>query len=76
MKTANIPPEVRNQIVNLFSDPVNVTKLQENYEKEKQKIQEQINQMNKTKGSNNNESKVNEQNNKIQNTLENEKQEQ
>lgn len=76
LQTANIPPEVRNQIVNLFSDPVNVTKLQESYEKEKQKVQEQINKLNNEKGSNNNESKVNEQNNKIQDTLENEKQEQ
>jgi hypothetical protein len=74
LQTANIPPEVRNQIVNLFSDPVNVTKLQEDYEKAREKVQGAIDELNK--GSNNNENKINEQNNKIQDTLENEKQEQ
>ena len=76
LQTANIPPEVRNQIVNLFSDPVNVTKLQEKYEKEKQKLELELNKLNKTKGSNNNENKINQQNNKIEDTVEIEKQEQ
>ena len=69
LATANIPPEIRNQVINLFSDPANVTKLQKAYEEEKRKIQEQI-----TKNSNNNENQVNEQNNKITKTQENERQ--
>ena len=69
LATSNIPPEIRNQVINLFSDPANVTKLQKAYEEEKRQIQEQI-----TKKSNNNENNVNEQNNKIQNIQENEKQ--
>ena len=69
LATANIPPEIRNQVINLFSDPAMVTKLQKAYEEEKRKIQEEM-----TKKSNNNENKVNEQNNKISKTVENEKQ--
>ena len=69
LATANIPPEIRNQVINLFSDPANVTKIQKAYEEEKRKIQEQI-----TKKSNNNENQVNEQNNKITKTQENERQ--
>lgn len=70
LATANIPPEIRNQVINLFSDPVAVTKLQEKYEEERRKLQEEM--MNKN--SNNNENKVNEQNNKIKKTKENENQ--
>ena len=69
LTTSNIPPEIRNQVINLFSDPAMVTKLQKAYEEEKRKIQEEM-----TKKSNNNENKVNEQNNKISKTVENEKQ--
>ena len=69
LATANIPPEIRNQVINLFSDPANVTKLQKAYEEEKRKIQEEI-----TKKSNNNENQVNEQNNNINKTQENERQ--
>lgn len=71
LQSANIPAEVRNQIVNLFSDPVNVTKLQRQYEQEKMNIENKL-----LKNSNNNENGINEQNNKITNTNEIEKQEQ
>ena len=77
LATANIPPEIRNQVINLFSDPVAVTKLQEKYEEEKRKIlQEMANNGNGNDNpqSNNNENKVNEQNNKIKKTNENENQ--
>lgn len=69
LATANIPPEIRNQVINLFSDPASVTKLQEKYEEERRKLQEEI-----AKKSGNNDNKINEQNNKIQKTQENEKQ--
>lgn len=69
LATANIPPEIRNQVINLFSDPVAVTKLQEQYEEEKRKIQQEI-----ANKSNNNENKVNEQNNNIKKVQENDKQ--
>ena len=69
LATSNIPPEIRNQVINLFSDPANVTKLQKAYEEEKRQLQEELN-----KRTNFNENKVNEQNNKIQDIQENEKQ--
>lgn len=71
LATANIPPEIRNQVVGLFSDPVNVTKLQEQYEEEKRKVEEQLK---KAQNSNNNENGINEQQNKIQDTKELDKQ--
>lgn len=70
LATANIPPEIRNQVINLFSDPVAVTKIQEKYEEEKRKIQEEL----VNKSSNNNENKINEQNNKMNKANENERQ--
>ena len=42
LMTAQIPPEVANSVIGLFSDPVSVTELQKKYMDEKQKIQEQI----------------------------------
>ena len=69
LATANIPPEIRNQVINLFSDPVAVTKLQAQYEEEKRNLEQEI-----FKKSNNNENKINEQNNNVTKTLENEKQ--
>ena len=64
---AQIPPEIRNQVINLFSDSVSVTKLQEAFMKEREKVAEQLS---------NSQNKVNEQNNKMQDTLENQNQEQ
>ncbi len=62
LKTANIPPEVRNAVINLFSDPLSVTKMQEKYEKELRDIQFELDNRN----SNNNENKINETNNKLE----------
>ena len=63
LATANIPPEIRNSVIGLFSDPVSVTKMQKAYEEEKRKIQEEL-QLRQ------NANKVNEQNNKLQDTKE------
>ena len=73
LMTANIPPEIANAVINLFSDPVAVTKLQEEYIKQKQEL---VNKINETQNSNNNENKVNEQNNQKTKTNENQNQEQ
>jgi len=62
--TSNIPPEIANAVIGLFSDPVAVTKLQEKYIKEKEQLQDALNKMK----NNNNTNKINEQNNKIQDT--------
>lgn len=62
LKNANIPPEIRNAVINLFSDPLNVTKMQEKYEKEMREIQEEL----ENRNSNNNENKINETSNKLQ----------
>lgn len=70
LMAANIPPEIRNQVINLFSDPANVTKLQKAYEKE---IDKTKNELNKLQDNNNN---INEQNNKIQDVTEVQNQEQ
>ena len=69
---AQIPPEIRNAVVNLFSDPLSVTKMQEAYMKEQQAIQNELN----LRKSNNNESKINENNNKMEDTVELENQQQ
>lgn len=63
LQSANIPPEIANTVIGLFSDPVNVTKLQEAYMKQKQLLEQEIN--NRT---NNNENKINEQNNNMEDT--------
>lgn len=70
LTTCNIPPEIRNTVIGLFSDPLAVTKMQEAFEKERQALQEQLKQ------SSNNENKINENNNKTQDTLEIQNQEQ
>lgn len=67
LATAQIPPEIRNAVVGLFSDPVSVTKLQEAFIEEQRKIQEEIN----LRKSNNNEGGINQQNNKLEDTIEN-----
>ena len=69
LATAQIPPEIRNAVIGLFSDPVAVTQLQETYIEEQRKIQEEL--VNRQ-----NANKVNEQNNKIQDIKENQNQEQ
>lgn len=66
LQTANIPPQIANAVVGLFSDPVAVTKLQEAYVAQKQVLQEAINKANKQE--------VAEQNNKIQDVQQSENQ--
>ena len=73
LATAKIPPQIANAVIGLFSDPVAVTKMQEAYMEEQRKIQEElVNRANQNKDPN----KVNEQNNNITKTNENQKQEQ
>ena len=60
--TAQIPPEVANSVIGLFSDPVAVSKLQREYMKEREQVQRQIEQVSNQK--------VQEQNNKIEDTQE------
>lgn len=69
LMTANIPPEIANAVINLFSDPVAVTKLQEEYLKQKQELVNQIQQ--KT-----NENDIKKKNNENQDAIENQNQEQ
>ena len=64
LATAQIPPEIRNAVVGLFSDPVSVTKLQESFMEEQRQLTQQLNA---TK-SDNNEGGINEQNNNIEDT--------
>ena len=71
LQSANIPPEIANAVIGLFSDPVAVTKLQEAYVKQKALLEQEINNQ-----SNNNENGINEQNNEVQDTNENNNQEQ
>lgn len=42
LMTANIPPEVANSVIGLFSDPVSVSKLQRAYMEERENVQKQI----------------------------------
>ncbi len=72
LKSANIPPEIRNAVINLFSDPLSVTKMQEAYEKELREIQNELD----NRKSNNNENKINETSNKLQDNTQIENQEQ
>ena len=58
LQNANIPPEVANAVVGLFSDPVSVTSLQNKLLQEKENITKQI------------QNQTNEQNNNIQDTQE------
>lgn len=64
LATAQIPPEIRNAVVGLFSDPVSVTKLQEAFIEEQRQITQQLQQAK----SNNNEGGINQQNNNIEDT--------
>ena len=48
LQTANIPPQVANAVVGLFSDPVSVSRLQEAYIKQKQLLEQEINNRNHT----------------------------
>lgn len=64
LATAQIPPEIRNAVVGLFSDPVSVTKLQEQFMEEQRQLTQQLN----ATQSNNNEGGINEQNNNIEDT--------
>ena len=72
LRDANIPPEIANAVIGLFSDPLAVTKLQKKLEEEKQQIQDELfgNQ------DGNNPNKVNEQNNKLEKVSEVQNQEQ
>lgn len=60
LMTAQIPPEVANSVIGLFSDPVSVTKLQEKYIKEKEEIENQLNSIKQNQ----------QQNNKLEDTTE------
>lgn len=64
LATAQIPPEIRNAVVGLFSDPVSVTKLQEKFIEEQVQVKEQL----EAAKSSNNEGGINEQNNNIEDT--------
>lgn len=70
LMTANIPPQIANAVIGLFSDPVSVTKLQEKYLEEKTSIENELNSRKFTNQT------VDEQNNKIQDVIENQNQEQ
>ena len=72
LTTAQIPPEVRNAVVNLFSDPLSVTKMQEAYMAEQREIQNEL----ATRNTNNNENKINQTSNKLQDNTQIENQEQ
>lgn len=66
---AQIPPEIRNAVINLFSDPVAVTKMQEEYIKEQNEIQQELNSRNVG-------NEIKEQNNQIEDIEEVENQQQ
>lgn len=42
LMTAQIPPEIANSVIGLFSDPVSVSKLQRKYMEEREKVQQEI----------------------------------
>ena len=71
LASAQIPPEVRNAVVNLFSDPLSVTKMQEAYIEEQRQIQQEL----QTRNTNNNANKINETSNKLQDNTQIENQE-
>ena len=68
LATAQIPPEIRNAVIGLFSDPVAVTKMQDAYIKEQNEIKNELDSRN------NNTNKINEQNNNMEDTVQVEKQ--
>lgn len=61
---AQIPPEIRNTVVGLFNDPISVTRLQQAYIEEQNKINQKLADMQKQNQVSNNE--IYEQNNKMQ----------
>lgn len=67
LRDAQIPPQVANAVIGLFSDPVSVTALQEKYIEEKQQIQNELY---------NRQNNINQQNNNIQDTTQLNNQEQ
>jgi hypothetical protein len=69
LQSANIPPEIRNAVIGLFANPVEVTKLQEQYEKEQREIQDELEKRKQ-------DNKVQEQNNKLQDVTSMENQQQ
>jgi len=72
LQSANIPPEVANAVIGLFSDSVKVTQLQEAYMEQKAKLAQEIQNLQ----TNNNENKINEQNNVAEDTKNLQEQEQ
>jgi SPP1 family phage portal protein len=62
LMTAQIPPEVANSVIGLFSDPVSVSKLQREYMKEREAVQQKLDGMTNKD--------VQEQNNNIEDTQE------
>ena len=64
LMTANIPPEVANSVIGLFSDPVSVSKLQRQYMEEREQVQQQLDAVKQNQ----------EQNNKIEDTEESDNQ--
>lgn len=62
LMTANIPPEVANSVIGLFSDPVSVSKLQRAYMEERENVQKQLDAASNQD--------IQEQNNKIEDTEE------
>ena len=67
LATAQIPPEIRNAVIGLFSDPVAVTRMQTEFIKEQQELQLELEKK---------QNDVNEQNNKLEDTTQNQEQEQ
>ena len=63
LMNANIPPEVANAVIGLFSDPNAVTRLQKKYIEEKQALELELN--NRKNGNN----AISEQNNKLEDTI-------
>ena len=59
LRSVNIPPQVANAVIGLFANPVEVTRLQEQYEKEQREIQDELNRRSQN-------NKVQEQNNKLE----------
>ena len=72
LATAQIPPEVRNAVVNLFSDPLSVTRMQEEYMKEQRELQNEL----ASRNTNNNPNQTNQKINIIEDTTQTENQEQ
>ena len=69
LRSANIPPQIANAVIGLFANPVEVTRLQEAYEEEKRNIENELNQRNENQ-------KIQEQNNKLQDVTSMENQQQ